>query len=218
MGTPLSTGFSVKSPVAIDDRLVLSREEMCEMNDDIMPEVYYALCKDDHIMYVYDKNNEYIAYDDGGYGKYRPSQTETDDMDITLVLPQIGDIPEGTKVIYAHTIEGKDYTVGDVYLGLANGYCICLSENLRFVGLDDMITKKLGISMDDESAIFNGYVNVAQHTVYITRINAEYDTPDAFLDAVTSIIEDKLGDGFAVGFDLDPLGNDMREFGRQVHF
>lgn len=222
MGTPLSTGFSLKSPVPIDDRLILSREEMCNMNDNTIPDIYYALCKEDHLMYVYDKDNEFIPYDEGGYGKYRPMIPEEapEDMDVVLVLPQVGDIPLGKKVIYAHTKEGCDYTVGDVYQGISNGYCICLSENLRFVGLDNIISQKLGITMSDETAQYNGYVNVALRTVFITRINDSFDDPDLFLAQVKGDIDEKLGaeSGFDVGFDLDPLGNDLREFGRQVHF
>ena len=39
----ISTGFHISAPVGIDDRLVLTKEEMLNMNDGLMPDSYFAL-------------------------------------------------------------------------------------------------------------------------------------------------------------------------------
>ena len=53
----ISTGFHISAPVGIDDRLVLTKEEMLNMNDGLMPESYFALCSEDNKLYVYNKSN-----------------------------------------------------------------------------------------------------------------------------------------------------------------
>lgn len=63
----LPQGFKVASAEAIDVRLILSKAEMLTMKDGTMPEVYFAICKDDGKMYVYQKTNEV----DEETGKYR---------------------------------------------------------------------------------------------------------------------------------------------------
>ena len=57
----LVQGFEIGSPLPIDGRLVLSREEMndcCEVNTakfNQMPDRYFTICKDDGLLYVYSK-------------------------------------------------------------------------------------------------------------------------------------------------------------------
>lgn len=53
----ISTGFHISAPVGIDDRLVLTKEEMLNMNDGLMPDSYFALCSEDNKLYVYNKSN-----------------------------------------------------------------------------------------------------------------------------------------------------------------
>jgi hypothetical protein len=42
----------------VDTRLVLTKKEMREANDNYLPDTYFALCKDDGHFYLYNKNNE----------------------------------------------------------------------------------------------------------------------------------------------------------------
>ena len=51
------TGFSIGSTDPIDDRLIKTKAEMLATNDDIMPDVYICLCKDDGQLYTYNKTN-----------------------------------------------------------------------------------------------------------------------------------------------------------------
>ena len=61
-------GFKIASKEVVDTRLVMSKAEMLTINDSIMPEVYFTLCSDDNIMYIYNKQNTI----DEICGKFRP--------------------------------------------------------------------------------------------------------------------------------------------------
>lgn len=57
-GININAGFNVGAPVALDARTVLTKAEMLAMNDNVMPDVYQATCKDDGAIYIYNKANE----------------------------------------------------------------------------------------------------------------------------------------------------------------
>lgn len=52
-------GFDVGSPLPIDGRILLSKEEMLNIDDNIMPDRYFCICEDDEdngLLFLYDKN------------------------------------------------------------------------------------------------------------------------------------------------------------------
>lgn len=53
-----ASGFHIGSSDAIDDRLVLTKEQMKAANDNVYPDVYMTLCVDDGYLYIYNKSNE----------------------------------------------------------------------------------------------------------------------------------------------------------------
>lgn len=55
----LPQGFKVSSSESIDARILLTKEEMKNINQNIMPDIYFALCKDDGKLYLYNKNNSF---------------------------------------------------------------------------------------------------------------------------------------------------------------
>ena len=63
-------GFELKTREAIDNRLVLSKVEMLNVNDNHMPEKYFAVCKDDGYLYIYNKNSALITSETGKFKKY----------------------------------------------------------------------------------------------------------------------------------------------------
>ena len=63
----LPQGFKINGRDAIDVRLILSKAEMLTINDNTMPNIYFAICKDDGKMYIYNKSNEALS----DTGKYR---------------------------------------------------------------------------------------------------------------------------------------------------
>lgn len=50
--------FLYKLAAPVDTRLVLSKKEMREINDNYLPDTYFALCKDDGHFYLYKKDAE----------------------------------------------------------------------------------------------------------------------------------------------------------------
>ena len=75
MAIQLPQGFKIGSVEPIDTRLVLTKEEMLSIKDSVMPDRYFAVCKDDSKLYVYNKNNledpetgKFRVYNQGGGG------------------------------------------------------------------------------------------------------------------------------------------------------
>lgn len=52
-------GFNIISTDPIDERLILSQEQMVTIPAPRMPDTYFCICKDDMQIYIYDKNNEF---------------------------------------------------------------------------------------------------------------------------------------------------------------
>ena len=63
----LPQGFKVGATEAVDSRLTLSKAEMLAVKDSLMPTVYLTVCKDDHAIYIYNKDNSV----DPETGKFR---------------------------------------------------------------------------------------------------------------------------------------------------
>lgn len=58
MAITVLSGFNIKGASPIDTRLVLSKSEMLNINDNLMPETYFAVCTNDDQLYLYNKYAE----------------------------------------------------------------------------------------------------------------------------------------------------------------
>lgn len=223
MGIPLTSGFSVNAPFALDERTVLSAAQMAAVDDAKMPSDYYALNSDQGTLYLYKSTNEFVPLEAGktdaeAIGRYRLLKTGSGSGEFTVVWtePQASDFTTDKRIIYAY-IE-NDQALCDVYVGSAVGnYGACISKGQRFVGYDDYIAALLGLSLTDRTKDYNGWVNAATKTVYITNINKDYASVDALISTVNNDVYTKLGVYYTIGFDTDPEGNDMREYGKVIH-
>lgn len=56
MGIKIGMGFERTSTAPVDESLTLSKAQMLAIDDNKMPDKYFAVCLDDGKMYVYDKN------------------------------------------------------------------------------------------------------------------------------------------------------------------
>ena len=86
----LPQGFKVSSSEPMDARILLTKEEMKNINQNIMPDIYFALCKDDGKLYLYNKNNSFN--DITGYFSLYESQVYADSItqeDIDLIIEKI---------------------------------------------------------------------------------------------------------------------------------
>lgn len=84
MAIQLPSGFMVGSREPIDNRLILTKAEMLAMSEAIMPDVYFAICKDDGKVYVYNKNSTIQSSETGLFKVY---EAATDETTIALKLP-----------------------------------------------------------------------------------------------------------------------------------
>lgn len=73
-GISIGMPFSPSGTFPVDGRLVLTRAEMLATDDTKMPDVYFAVCKNDGLMYVYNKN----ATPNAETGKYTVSSGTSD--------------------------------------------------------------------------------------------------------------------------------------------
>lgn len=125
----LIQGFDVSSPLPIDGRIILSRNEMANINDDIMPDKYFCICEEDGLLYLYDKNAE--AGDNGKFYKAVPEKTSEIEND-------------GNGTLNAHgnkdpfdTVESVDTKVADLESRISHDFIDNeeLAANLRGYGL-----------------------------------------------------------------------------------
>ena len=138
--------FERTGPFPIDDTLVLSKAEMLAVTDAKMPEKYFAVCKDDGKMYVYDK----FATPNANTGKFTiASGGGTSDFnDLTNRPKYLGDaMTNKTDVMGFELIEDHDgcYWYDDAYTwmgawkktpsGGATGHGLVVSRGQREIGL-----------------------------------------------------------------------------------
>ena len=74
---PIVQGYELNTREAIDNRLLLSKAEMKSVNDKHMPEKYFAVCKDDCMLYLYDKNTDVISVETGKFKLYNSCKIES---------------------------------------------------------------------------------------------------------------------------------------------
>lgn len=75
MSIIVNTGFHIGSATPIDDRLVLTKGQMLNINENLYPDVYMCVCKDDGQLYVYDRSAE-ISDETGKFRKVADSAIE----------------------------------------------------------------------------------------------------------------------------------------------
>ena len=76
MAINLGMGFKVGNMEPIDARFVMSKAEMLAVTPATQPDVYFCVCSDDSLMYVYDSSNS----EDATTGKFRCVSTGAVDM------------------------------------------------------------------------------------------------------------------------------------------
>lgn len=84
----LVQGFDIISPLPIDGRILLSSNEMKEIADYLLPDKYFAICRDDGKLYLYDKSNVITEDSSIGYGKFRKANNDPNsytDKEITVI-------------------------------------------------------------------------------------------------------------------------------------
>lgn len=112
MAINISQAFHRTSANPIDDTLALTKAEMLNVNDNLMPSKYLTVCQDDGQIYLYDKSatpsvetGKFVLFEAGGGGS----------VPIGTVIPLMGKTPPTNYL----TCNGSIHNISD-YPKLAN--------------------------------------------------------------------------------------------------
>lgn len=107
-------GFELLTREAVDNRLVLSKAEMLSVNDNQMPDTYFAVCKDDKKLYVYNKDSN-PSEDTGKFRLYSGATIETISINgVELPIENFNvDLPIATASKYGFSMPGYGITAVD---------------------------------------------------------------------------------------------------------
>jgi len=96
MAIKVTNGFEVRAKSPIDTRILLTKEEMAEINDKLMPQNYFCICNDNDEdkgkVYIYDKN----AAASEETGKFRPFEEV---MSMVQAITKAMSTPESAQEI-----------------------------------------------------------------------------------------------------------------------
>lgn len=105
MAIKLATGFNIGSKDLIDDRLVLTKEQMLNINEAVYPDHFFSLCSDDNKIYVFDVNNDAL---DPEVGKFKLYASGEGGVTIDDVTPSTSTVYSSQKI--EDTIGKPEYT------------------------------------------------------------------------------------------------------------
>lgn len=107
-------GFELLTREAIDNRLVLSKAEMLSVNDNQMPDTYFAVCTDDKKLYVYNKDSN-PSEETGKFTLYNGSTIESISINgVKLPIENFNvDLPIATASKYGFSMPGYGITAVD---------------------------------------------------------------------------------------------------------
>lgn len=114
MALQINDSFQINSAVPIDVRLVLSKNEMLNVDENLMPDVYFAICTDGKF-YLYNKTNSV----DPSTGKFRVLEGgSSSDFADNFSIVEIKDDPSDTDKVTGYKIftKGINEVTGDTEL------------------------------------------------------------------------------------------------------
>ena len=98
----INAGFELGSKQPLDSRQYLTKEQMLNINENIMPDAYFCICKNDGNIYTYNKDNEI----DPETGKFRKVNSDVTKLQY-IVMPAITEENKDNVIQYI----GDDETV-----------------------------------------------------------------------------------------------------------
>lgn len=187
----LVQGFDVCSPLPIDGRILLTRKEMNEIDDNIMPNRYFAICKDDGKIYLYDKNNVISPY-----GRFRMADDDINERITEEVETLNEEITESVNDLNSRITEEVDsLNEKDVELdSKIDQTAASLTEDLELAynQLDDKIDSEVNTLNDTivelESTLNDKIDNVEE------SLNTEIGNVEELLSARIEDIDTSLND------------------------
>ena len=170
MAIDLATGFNIGSKDAIDERQVLTLEQMKNLDESIYPDKYFAICKDDSMLYVYNVNNPV----DAETGKFR--KVGSNESVDTSIFQKINDDSLTTD---DKTIVGA---INEIDLEIDNLEVLDKEDIETMLGLsDEELNTMANLISDDEVRVDKTYSSSK-----IVKLIEQYLVTDSVdIDAVT---------------------------------
>ena len=147
MAININAGFHVGAATPIDDRSYLSKAEMLVINENIYPDYFLAVCKDDGGLYVYDKS----ATPSAETGKFVALHTDKVRPIQTTELP-VASVDEVNNVYQYLGDDEATYTKGYWYLCKQNDETL----DYEWVRLDAQPDGKVTLEVADTAT--EGYL------------------------------------------------------------
>lgn len=94
--------FLPQNTTPIDPRILLSKNQMLNVSDTDQPDIYFAICKDDNKLYIYNKNNDFSEET----GKFRVASGSAEVDNVTLA--NINDILSIKALPYSESAPEAD--------------------------------------------------------------------------------------------------------------
>lgn len=193
MAITINSNFSVGAALPIDDRLVLTKQQMIDINENVMPEVYFAVCSDDGNMYLFNKANE-VSAETGKFALFEAgASTQTATMPAASaemsgsVLQYIGETTDEFTRGYFYSCDYDAET--DTYswsaidtqvdeVGEGGALEADITPNVTLGGIESGTTLTAGMSVTD----------------ILTQLLVKYIGPEAMMTINPSTTLYKLGD------------------------
>ena len=233
MAINLGGGFHIGSKQPIDDRLVMTKAQMLNINENTFPDVYMCVCSDDGAIYTFNINNE----SNDETGKFRIIEGSADcytkaEID-TKLRPLLYEAP---KIFI--TADQTNYPAGDVaditlYVTIYPG-----NEKITGVSVNSWTKGVQELDSFSESGITSTtvtYTGVSQTDVFTLTVKDEFKTTSTSLKinfaalSYCMLIEDNdnfdnsnytMDDLFTYANTVESLALDSKEykwyFGRDV--
>ena len=190
MAITIIDGFLLNASSPLDYRQVLTKQQMLSVEDYGMPDVYFAICKDDGKFYLYNKSN--ISNSDTGKFvacnmKDSYTKTEVDDL-LKTINHRVTSFPtpsadeEGKLYQYIGVTDNK-YTYGHFYTcELMTSYNYVLKSDITssttgtFYNSDGTIVYSLPTDYADGTSYYERVVNGTYYSWNRINIQPTYDS------------------------------------------
>lgn len=183
MSVKIGAGFKVTSASPIDDRFILTREEMLNVNDTMFPDVYITLENPTGEIYIYNKTNEI----DSTTGKFRPYNTSASPISFEEWKPdteyKVDDYVTYDSCLWICTenhISGAEF-VGEIENITTTNYILKDSDGLILKDSTDLLLKDTVKTVD-----INSYwrLVIGVPTEYLKNIFLTEDEMTLLLDDI----------------------------------
>lgn len=153
MSIKINSNFQIGTPQPLDYRNVLTKEEMKNVNENVWPEAYYTICKDDGKIYTFNKGNESTEET----GKFRL-------LDTTAIITE-----EITPNVKIGSIDGSKISTGTEITSILKDMLIqsippivTLSTPKDTFSISETITGTVTVNVDDTNSTASSIISIVE--------------------------------------------------------